>query len=37
MPDNNNITELLRNSAISFTGTIEHLGASSVPELGTVC
>jgi hypothetical protein len=36
MPDNNNITELLRNSAISFTGTIEHLGASSVSELAAV-
>jgi hypothetical protein len=35
MPDDN-ITELLQRSAISFTGTIERLGASSVPELPTV-
>jgi hypothetical protein len=38
MPDNpdNNVTDLLRRSAISFTGTVERLGASSVPELTTV-
>lgn len=35
MPDNN-ITDLLQRSAISFTGTVERLGASSVPELSTV-
>jgi hypothetical protein len=35
MPDDD-ITGLLQRSAISFTGTIERLGASSVPELSTV-
>ena len=38
MPDNpdNNVTDLLRRSAISVTGTVERLGASTVPELPTV-
>jgi len=35
MPDNN-VTDLLRRSAVSFTGTVERLGASSVPELAEV-
>jgi hypothetical protein len=35
MPDDN-ITELLGRSAISFTGTVENLGSSTVPELHTV-
>ena len=35
MPDNN-ITDLLQRSAISFTGTVERLGVSNVPELSTI-
>ena len=35
MPDNN-ITDLLQRSAISFTGTVERLAVSNVPELTTV-
>ena len=35
MPDNN-VTDLLQSSAISFTGTVERLNASSVAELTAV-
>jgi hypothetical protein len=35
MPESN-ITDLLQRSPISFTGTVERLGASSVPEISTV-